>query len=827
MLKKQNVTVPSRAHRLVALFASVLLATLFISLPEFNGSTAAQAATRSPVVVSLTFDDGTADHVQAAALMEKHGVRGTFYVNSSRLGAAGRLTTANAVKMQQDGHEIGGHTVTHADLPTLTPEEQARQVCNDRVTLMKAGLKATTFAYPYGDQNAGVQQVTKNCGYNAARGVGGIVSPGTCKGCPYAEKIPPTNGFDIRTPDSVKPSTTLEMMENYVLQAEQNNGGWVVLVLHRVCDNCDPYAANPQMLDQFLSWLSERAADGTTVKTVHQVIGGEEKPPVNGPPPAPRQAMAEMLENTSMESDSNGDGVPNCWQRGGFGDNSYSWAKASSPHSGSVAQQVTITRFVNGDRRIMTPQDLGACAPGTVARHTYKATAWYRTNGATRLVAYYRDANNRWIYLSQSAALPTSPTDWKQAIWTTPPLPDGSTALSIGLSLRSVGVLAGDDFSLTDTDQTLPKVEITSPDDGDRVRGTVTFKAEASDTSGIHHVDFMVDGKVVCTSTVAPFECQYDTTVAPDSVIAVTARAVDTANNVALSEGRNYTVSNSMPLDALPPSVALTAPGQGDTLSREVTMTATASDNDAVSRVLFYVGLELVGSAKTAPYTFVWDSRTVPEGPVVLTAKALDRSGNLGMSTPVMALVNNRIFDSTAPASTATCNGAACGTGWYKAAVKVALAATDDSSGVARIVYTTDGSEPTSTSGTPYTAPFDVATSRTVKYRAWDNAGNAEEVRSLALKIDTVAPTAKVLAPLNGASVTGIVYIKAEVADANGIARVYFYLDGKSLGSRTVTPYQWKWDTGPVADGNHTLQVAAVDPAGNLTKSALVTVKVT
>src|SRR5207249_12106376 len=64
-------------------------------------------------------------------------------------------------------------------------------------------------------------------------------------------------------------------------------------------------------------------------------------------------------------------------------------------------------------------------------------------------------------------------------------------------------------------------------------------------------------------------------------------------------------------------------------------------------------------------------------------------------------------IDTTPPVTTITCNNAPCASGWYKAAVQVALSATDNAggSGAATTYYTTDGSTPT-TASTVYTAPF-------------------------------------------------------------------------------------------------------------------------
>ena len=49
---------------------------------------------------------------------------------------------------------------------------------------------------------------------------------------------------------------------------------------------------------------------------------------------------------------------------------------------------------------------------------------------------------------------------------------------------------------------------------------------------------------------------------------------------------------------------------------------------------------------------------------------------------------------------------------------------------MSEIRYTTNGSTPTATTGNVYTLSFTVSSTTTVKYRAFDNAGNAEAVQS-------------------------------------------------------------------------------------------------
>ncbi|HEV2091783.1 MAG TPA: chitobiase/beta-hexosaminidase C-terminal domain-containing protein, partial [Rubrobacter sp.] len=71
------------------------------------------------------------------------------------------------------------------------------------------------------------------------------------------------------------------------------------------------------------------------------------------------------------------------------------------------------------------------------------------------------------------------------------------------------------------------------------------------------------------------------------------------------------------------------------------------------------------------------------------------------------------------------------------------LSATDTGgSGVKEIRYTTNGTEPTKTTGTVYSVPFTVSGTTMVKYLAVDNAANAEAVKSFQVNIDKIAPAA-------------------------------------------------------------------------------------
>lgn len=106
--------------------------------------------------------------------------------------------------------------------------------------------------------------------------------------------------------------------------------------------------------------------------------------------------------------------------------------------------------------------------------------------------------------------------------------------------------------------------------------------------------------------------------------------------------------------DTTPPTVSITAPANGATVSGTISLTATASDNVAVASVQFQLDGSNLGAADTsAPYTQSWDTTTVANGAHTLTAVATDTSGNKA-SASVSITVSNTTSTGTAPTVTLT-----------------------------------------------------------------------------------------------------------------------------------------------------------------------------
>jgi Galactose oxidase-like, Early set domain/Bacterial Ig domain/Galactose oxidase, central domain len=97
------------------------------------------------------------------------------------------------------------------------------------------------------------------------------------------------------------------------------------------------------------------------------------------------------------------------------------------------------------------------------------------------------------------------------------------------------------------------------------------------------------------------------------------------------------------PADTTPPTVTMTAPANGATVSGSaVALSASASDNVAVSSVQFLVDGAPIGAPVTqAPYTLNWDSASVANGSHALSARAVDAAGNATTSDAVTVTVAN------------------------------------------------------------------------------------------------------------------------------------------------------------------------------------------
>ena len=131
--------------------------------------------------LTFSYDDGVEQDIRLVEILNKHGMKGTFNLNSGLYAHDGkiypegqvhrRMTEKAITELYADGvHEVAVHSYTHPFLETLTPAVMAYEIIKDRETLeAQFGKIIRGMAYPMGTFSDTVVEVLKSCGIAYAR----------------------------------------------------------------------------------------------------------------------------------------------------------------------------------------------------------------------------------------------------------------------------------------------------------------------------------------------------------------------------------------------------------------------------------------------------------------------------------------------------------------------------------------------------------------------------------------------------------------------------------------------------------------------------------
>lgn len=224
-------------------------------------------------------------------------------------------------------------------------------------------------------------------------------------------------------------------------------------------------------------------------------------------------------------------------------------------------------------------------------------------------------------------------------------------------------------------------------------------------------------------------------------------------------------------LPGTPPTVALTAPAEGDTYTAPATvnLTADAADSDgAVTRVEFFAGAEKIGEITAAPFNFSWS--VVPQGSYSLTARATDNFGLATTSAPVNISVGppNTVFPTVAITSPA-----AGATFVAPATVQITAAAADTDGTISKVEFFNGATKLGEDDNEPYIFTWNGVApgSYSLTARAIDNLTAATTSAPINITVTpNQAPTITLASPANSASLgsSGTVNLTATVADPEG-----------------------------------------------------------
>lgn len=122
-------------------------------------------------MVALTFDDAYGDfYTDVFPILKKYKAKATVYVISSFIDRPNYMTKQQLKEVIDSGLvEIGSHSISHLDLPSVSSEVAKYQITQSRLDLENTyGVKVETFCYPYGFYNQNIIDMVKDAGYKAA-----------------------------------------------------------------------------------------------------------------------------------------------------------------------------------------------------------------------------------------------------------------------------------------------------------------------------------------------------------------------------------------------------------------------------------------------------------------------------------------------------------------------------------------------------------------------------------------------------------------------------------------------------------------------------------
>ncbi|MGC3942940.1 MAG: Ig-like domain-containing protein [Chryseolinea sp.] len=275
-----------------------------------------------------------------------------------------------------------------------------------------------------------------------------------------------------------------------------------------------------------------------------------------------------------------------------------------------------------------------------------------------------------------------------------------------------------------------------------------------------------------------------------------------------------------------PPAVKVTAPADKSSFAQgtAINITATATDNSAVTRVEFFAGTTKIGEDLTAPYAFSWTGAAA--GNYAITAKGTDDLG----ATATSAAVNITVTAPTGPtvAITSPANNASVSLG---TSITIDATATAPNSTVSKVEFFDGAAKLGEDTSSPYSFTWTGAAAGAHALTAKVTSAAAATATSAVVNVTVTSPsspTVAITAPANNASVvsgTAITITATATAPNSTVAKVEFYDGATKLGEDATSPYSFTWNGAAV--GAHTLTAKVTNAASATATSAIVNVTVT
>lgn len=218
-------------------------------------------------VISFSFDDvpDSALH-NGAAILEKYGLRGTFYIAGNMAGTLEPnrqlINEEGIIELADRGHEIGCHTYTHPNVAALSGAQLQNEIEQNRSFLNRLlGRRCEmdgsqrNFAYPYNAVSYfAYRRMAKNyrsCRAGENRINRGAVSPQMLF------------GMEIGQPDEQVSQLKAE------IDAVKTQPGWLIFFTHDISETPTPYGCTPAAFEKLVQYAVQ---SGCEILTVNEAL---------------------------------------------------------------------------------------------------------------------------------------------------------------------------------------------------------------------------------------------------------------------------------------------------------------------------------------------------------------------------------------------------------------------------------------------------------------------------------------------------------------------------------------------------------------------------
>ena len=299
-----------RGRRLLALGLALALACVGLGLTAGSA-----AAAPGDTIVSIQFDDGISDQYQAGALLASHGMHGTFFINSGEVGSSGFYMTWSQIHdLASAGNEIGGHTLHHPDLATISTAQAHAGDLRRPHRARESGFHGHELRVPLRLH----QQLRSRRSSRAAATPPAAASRASSRRA-AARSAPSRRRCRRRIPSSrARPENAAEHDDagrppglRHAGRAARRRLGAGGLPPHLHIGCTDTYSTTPTTLNDFLTWLQPRAASNHTfVRTTREALqttSSDTTPPtVALTAPADGATVSGTVQLTASASDTVG-----------------------------------------------------------------------------------------------------------------------------------------------------------------------------------------------------------------------------------------------------------------------------------------------------------------------------------------------------------------------------------------------------------------------------------------------------------------------------------------------------------------------------------------